>query len=179
MLGEWAPARALFRLDGLPEPELCWSPAPDALGCEEFALLLEYWNSLKGGAQAVSINQIDPIMMKENLGYLLLLDVIESGQDFRYRVYGSKIADLKGVDHTGKLLSDAVTDTNSALFLIACYRAVVRRSLPLFNRYAVASPTSQTSEWRRLILPLADDHGAISRLLIGCRPSRMRNRDQV
>jgi len=51
-------------------------------------------------------SELDPIELRRWLGDLNLLQVIDGGRDFRYRVHGTNISGLHGIEMTGKLVSD-------------------------------------------------------------------------
>ncbi|MDP6389449.1 MAG: PAS domain-containing protein [Alphaproteobacteria bacterium] len=73
----------------------------------ELAALREYWEEKRGGQQMPARADIDPLDMKRWLGHLALLDVIDGGRDFVFRVHGVHLVDLYGVDITGRALSQA------------------------------------------------------------------------
>jgi len=103
----------------------------------------------------------------------MLLDVLDEGWDYRYRVYGSAIAERLGRDYTGRRTSDIARLSFTGAFYIAAYRAVIARRAPLFTvspspRYVAAV------DWSRVTLPLVDGEGAITRLLVGNVPGDWR-----
>src|SRR5690242_5495456 len=107
--------------------------------------------------------------MRPALGYIMLLDLVDGGRDFRYRLYGSIITAVSGVEMTGKLVSSHPASPYVVEFALAAYRATLARGVPLLTEHG--PPTSvNTHEWHRLVLPLAGDDGAISRFLVGNLP---------
>jgi hypothetical protein len=95
--------------------------------------------------------------------------LIAGGRDFRYRLYGSMIASISGFDMTGKLLSEHPASPYVAEFALASCRAAAQRREPVYTeRHTVG--TMRTSRWQRVALPLADDDGAVTRLLAGTAP---------
>jgi hypothetical protein len=99
----------------------------------------------------------------------MLMDTVEGGRDFRYRLFGSIIASHSGFDMTGKLLSEHRSSPYVIEFGIAASRAAVQRRKPL---YSARSPLGavQTVSWQRIALPLVDDSRAVVRLLAGTAP---------
>src|SRR5262245_27250689 len=68
--------------------------------------LYQLWHSKRGGRFAPARVDIRAEQLQPWLGNLILLDVIDGGKDFRYRLFGSVIAREAGFDLTGKFLSD-------------------------------------------------------------------------
>jgi hypothetical protein len=107
--------------------------------------------------------------MRRALGYVMLVDVVENGQDFRYRLFGSAVAAVSGFDMTGKLLSEHAASGYILEFSLALYRASLQRKEPVFSQYAPVG-TKMTAEWHRVALPLANPFGSVIRLLAGTVP---------
>ncbi|MFC3226398.1 PAS domain-containing protein [Marinibaculum pumilum] len=147
-----------------------WSPWVDALDEEVLRILQAYWTDLPAGRRAPRAAAVNPARMKPALGYVMLLDVLEGGRDFRYRVYGSAIAARSGFEATGRTVSELPVAPMTEYFL-ASYRACLRRIEPLFTRHAPPVMLHVVG-WDRLILPLEDDDGSIVRLLVGNVPRR-------
>jgi hypothetical protein len=160
----------------LAQPEIMWLPTVGDLSQPELKFLLSYWQRLRGAAGIPHQDQIDAADMWLALGYIMLLDVVDDGRDFRYRVYGSKIADRSKIDMTGKLLSDFAIAPLTRSFFIAGYRAVMERREPLVTVHAHA-PGITIASTTRLILPLVKEAGTVSRLLVGNIPGAWRSSD--
>jgi hypothetical protein len=158
----------------LAQPEIMWHPTVADIPQPELKFLLSYWQRLRGSETIPHQDQIDAADMWLALGYIMLLDVVDGGLDFRYRVYGSKIADRSKIDMTGKLLSDFAIAPLTRSFFIAGYRAVMERREPLLTVHAHA-PGITIASTTRLILPLAREAGTISRLLVGNIPGAWRS----
>lgn len=149
---------------------IAWVPAPACVSDEKLSFLLDYWRNL-GSTQKHGVPmaaQVDGIDLVPALGNIMLLDVERERLDARYRLYGTKVADKAGRDWTGWLVSEMnrVTRTPAALLYRAGYLAVCQRLMPLFTEHN-SPPWTSAQAWRRLILPLADDEGRCTRLLVG------------
>ncbi|MCH2395081.1 PAS domain-containing protein [Oceanibaculum sp.] len=149
---------------------IAWVPGSASVSDEKLAFLLDYWRGLgEGQKDGVPLAaQVDGIDLVPALGNIMLLDVEREGFDARYRLYGTKVASKAGRDWTGWLVSEMnrVTRTPAALLYRAGYLAVYRRMMPLFTEHN-SPPWTSAEAWRRLILPLADDQGRCTRLLVG------------
>lgn len=94
------------------------------------------------------------------LGHLMLLDCIE-GEDFRYRLYGTELAQLFGYDLSGLRVSELEALIGGKP--IVEYRQVRRDGLPTY--VSRASPSSRNFlAVDKLTLPLMED-GAVSKIL--------------
>jgi hypothetical protein len=99
----------------------------------------------------------------------MILDVLENGWDYRYRLYGSEIAQRAKRDYTGLRTSELKVVSPIPNFYIACYRAVLVRPEPLMTRNQAPSEVATTS-WTRLVLPLRGPEDDIARFLVGNVP---------
>lgn len=99
----------------------------------------------------------------------MLLDLVDDGRDFRYRLYGSMVASVSGFDMTGKLLSEHPASPYVTEFALAGYRAAVQRREPLYSERHLVG-TALATRWQRIALPLIGDDGTVVRLLAGTAP---------
>lgn len=168
--GEPHDLQETFITKGGAAPDIVWNPPVDRLGAPQLRFLLRYWTDLAGARAMPGAKEIDALEMRPALGYINLLDVVEGGEDFRYRVFGSVIAAVAGYDMTGRLVSALKTAPYMAEFALANYRAVVQRGEPLLTEHRPPPSTMPTVTWHGLVLPLAGQDGAVARLLIGNVP---------
>jgi hypothetical protein len=150
-------------------PSILWRPPLSRLAAPQLHFLMGYWNGLAGARAMPEAREIDALEMRPALGYVSLLEVIEDGRDFRYRVFGSAIAAVVGFDMTGRPASALKARAEVAEFALAIYRAVLARGEPLLAEHGPPSTISSVA-WHSLVLPLADPGGAVVRLLAGAVP---------
>lgn len=164
----------LFANWDAPPPLVELEPAEESLPSERLRFLLRYWRALprEAAEDLPRADRVDPIDMKPALGYVMLLDVLDGGRDYRYRVYPTEVARAVGADHSGKRTSE-IPFSASALFYLATYRATIRRRRPLYTRNA-SPPHVAVYHWDRLVLPLAGAKGAVTRFLVGNLPGPYR-----
>jgi PAS domain len=167
--GDLEPVRHVFRKKGASGPDVIWSPSVAQVRSSPLRALLEYWTALRKGGGVPAIGRIDPLGMRDALGYVMLVDVVEKGHDFRYRLYGSSLASASELDMTGRLLSTHAASAYIREFSLATYRASLARREPSFSEYGPAG-TLVIARWQRIILPLVDGSGAIVRFLAGAVP---------
>lgn len=133
--------------------------------------LYRFWDAARAGELLPRIEAIDPERFARHLAFIILLEAIDGGLDARYRVYGSGIAGPAGRDWTGFTISEmtAITQSGEAVFYRSGYLAVALRREPLMVVHHSHLPMAHR-EWRRLILPFADDRGVVARFLVLNKP---------
>jgi hypothetical protein len=158
------PLAAPFLKHGLRSPVIRWNPVAADLPTKQLPFVLNLWHSLRDANGRVTPEQIDPFALKPALGYILLIDVLEDGADFYYRLYGSEVARVAGFDMTGKRTSQIVTGSLASTFYIAGYRALLQRPEPLFTWHEMPMQIT-INNWDRIVLPLTGTDGRITRIL--------------
>jgi hypothetical protein len=143
--------------------------APDASDISDPRLvqLLSHWAGLNTGlgpGELPPATRIDPLQLGFILGWLMVIDPIDGGADFRYRLYGSNIAATTGRDLTGLKVSDSFP--LFADWTREVYRSVLSQRRPVLTRHSPRRYV-RVDQWERLILPFADRDGSVGRLLIG------------
>lgn len=167
--GDIAAINAVFFQHGAPPPDLVWNPSTELASAQEIHFLMDYWRDSAAAGAPPHMRQIDPVKLRPALGYVMLLDAVDGGRDFRYRLYGSIVASVSGFDMTGKLLSQHPASPYVTEFAIASYRAALQRRDPLYTERSPLG-AAQTRRWQRIALPLVDDTGAVVRFLAGTAP---------
>jgi hypothetical protein len=128
----------------------------------------DYWNAQRGTRTMPDRRAIDPIEMWRWLGNLVLLDVIDGGVDFRYRIHGSVLAGRVGMDLTGRLLSEATHSHRDTV--LHQYAEVCRSRKPLLileTRYQ--GPPYTVVD--RLVLPLSENDEQVTMIVAAIYPS--------
>ncbi len=159
--------------NGVSPPKVVWQPRGRDLKQEQLQFLLAYWKNLSDGDGRVAADEIDPLNMWPALGFVILVDVVEGGEDFRVRVYGSAIAQSVDVDVTGKLISETPWQGVVMDFFYAVYRAVLIRPEPLYTEHEPPADVG-VKLWHRLMLPLVSGDGEVCRVLVGNVPGEWR-----
>ncbi|HIP78016.1 MAG TPA: PAS domain-containing protein [Kiloniellaceae bacterium] len=128
--------------------------------------LYEYWAGKRGARRWPARADILPSEIPALLPYVVLTDVLESGQHFRMRLVGTDVA--FGIDPTGQLLHEAVPEGNYRAHVTALFQRGAAGPGALYSRtrydYAdVAGPRTIA----RIFMPLASDGEAIDMMLVG------------
>lgn len=177
--GRVSEIEGFFLNNGVSPPRISWRPEDTAIDEDRLRQLYAYWLAARrdGDGGCAPVGAVDATEMRFALGYIMLLDCVDQGEDFRYRLYGSFIAERFGRDVTGRTLRTLAGNTYSYIleFFVAAYQAAVERREPLYTVH-FPGPASETRSWSRLILPLVDDQNRITRLLVGQIPGKWRPR---
>jgi hypothetical protein len=139
---------------------------PDA-GDERLRLLRDLWDAARGDQPAPTYAQFDVLERPEWRGHLSLLEAVDGGTDFHYRVYGSALAAYYGRDLTGKTtrtLSPAVGNLVRREYAEAYMRG---RPMLVERRRRVRGVSINIA---KLILPLSSDGKSVDLLLAASYP---------
>lgn len=148
----------------LPEP----LPRPVAFHLREHRSAYSFWQDARGLAQLPPMELIDPTAFAGALGCVLLLEPERGGEDFRYRIYGSRVAQRFGRDMTGHRVSDFPGPAASSM--LSQYREVMRIRRAIYSEHDAPLEVSLVVRWCRLVLPWVDRTGAVSRLMVANVP---------
>jgi len=129
--------------------------------------LYGYWRERCAGAEMPPRAAIDPLDFRYILGYVTLVDVEPAPRRYRFRLDGSILAMLSGMDYTGKYL-DQLGMPDYIAFIVASYDRVVDRRHPYAYRKEGAFDTKSFDE-ETLILPLGSD-GVVKNLMVAVIP---------
>jgi hypothetical protein len=168
MAGRLERIRAVFAANGLGTLELVRSPDPALLHAKANRFLLDYWQAECGEARLPPVAAVDPVRLAPALGRILVVEPVDQGADFRYRLFGSLIASFAGVEMTGKLLSAHPVGPEMVCFGIALYRVMMVRPEPVLTVFLPA--IANYTRWERLVLPFAGKDGSVRRFVVGNVP---------
>jgi hypothetical protein len=129
--------------------------------------LYEYWRERCAAAAMPERTAIDPLDFRYILGYVTLVEVEPAPRRYRFRLDGSILAMLSGMDYTGRYL-DTLGLPDYIDFVAASYDRVVDRRRPYAYRKQGAFDTKSFDE-ETLILPLGRD-GTVEHLVVAVIP---------
>ncbi len=110
---------------------------------------------------------IVPSELKAHLGWISMVDVIDGGRDFRYRLLGTLVTRYFNWDPTGKTVTEAFTGQPAQLrdAVMGVYRCAVGSRRPV-RAVADANWAGQGIEEREALhLPLSDDGETVNVVL--------------
>ena len=161
------------RANGMSPPKFAWSPEPGDLDDDALKFLLQYWYGLRGGGELPEASAFKFSSAGPALSVLMVMDIVEDGWDYEYLYYGSEIQARSGFDMTGRRTSSIKTTEYISTFFIACYRAMLERRDVLYTAHKPPN-TIAAAYWRRLILPMVNENGRITRIVAGNVPGKWR-----
>jgi hypothetical protein len=113
---------------------------------------------------------VDPIALRPWLGHLLLVDVVGNGE-FKYRVYGTAVAETFGEDMTGR--SPGGFPPHHVEIIVGPYRAVAEDAKPRYTAHILAIRERKFAVWERIVLPIAGASARVEQLLVGIHRVRV------
>jgi len=128
--------------------------------------LYDMWAALPGTppkATLVTPSWLGP----ELLPLMYIVEVLEGGADFRWRLFGTEHTVRYGTEATGMLMSEAAKRDTSARDSLAFARRVHATGMPCFYATDFFGELGLVKRSYTVILPLMGPDGTISRLF-GC-----------
>jgi len=118
---------------------------------------LAFWLEKRAGRAMPCKRDIDPVEVPPRiLPNLQIIDVINGGARFRYRLIGTALADAFGRDFSGRYPDEMFPDDRLA-YILCIYRTVCRSKAPLFSRNKYHTTKNIDLVASRVYLPLSDD----------------------
>lgn len=156
--------RDLFNAEGLRAPEVIWSPGEAELSNplhRQFARICQ--SRMKDGV--LPATAIRPDAFGELTDRMMVLEV-ENGGEFRYSHYGSLISEYSGLDLTNQLTTEFRSGFEYlSVFFTGLYKAVVASGQWVYSMHEPPEGIFVKS-WQRLIVPLVDGAGEVTRLFV-------------
>jgi hypothetical protein len=121
--------------------------------------LRAYWLNKRGERRLPSRHDISPAELKSQLPFVLLIDVVEGGEDFRYRLTGTYLRQFFPADPVGRLMSQVLAPfgTSSVQATLEAYRRVMRASAPVRITGSGAWYAQNPKFFDAMLAPLSDD----------------------
>lgn len=132
------------------------------------AFVRDYWNARRGGRAMPSRADIRPADMKKHLGWIVMLDVLNGGDDFRYRTLGTRITEHFGSDPTGRTIKDFYSGFGAGVRDVALevMRQAVEERAPVLTTGVGGTVGYPFIKFGTIYAPLSDD-GAHVNILMG------------
>ena len=130
--------------------------------------LLAYWIRLCGTRGMPARREVDPLALGARLlPHMAIIDVLDGGTRFRFRLCGTGLAAAAGVDLTGKYVDALNPNQDYAAYIQAVYRRTAETRRPVYSEtlYAGLESGSPRRLAKRLLCPLSDDGLACSHIL--------------
>jgi hypothetical protein len=126
--------------------------------------LAEHCHKLAAGGAMPRYADFRPADVSWILGKLYIMDVIDGGADYRFRLLGAALAGLHGCDHTGRLLSEVEYPglKNALVPELETVRALRK---PLYFRGRVVWQSGESFAAEKLLVPMSGADGELAVVL--------------
>ncbi len=131
-------------------------PKPDLRIIDDFVV---HWHGKRAGRIAPRAAEIETPELGAHLHSSFIVDVIERGEDFRYRFIGSRLIESVGRDCTGHCVRSLYRGQPEALATILdVFDLPVRQKCPIYVRgHIFWLPCRDGREFTAGLLPLSED----------------------
>ena len=133
----------------------------------ELSEVIDYWNERRGARAMPRRQDIDPFELRRHLPLFSLVDVLDGGQDFRFRLLGTGITGYFGRDSTGKTVREAYATAAPEVmsWMLDSMNNVVATKRPGRMRGLLRAVQKDHVTFEVLHLPLSEDGETVSMLL--------------
>jgi hypothetical protein len=141
---------------------------PDLADNPKFRELMTYWDRKRGERAMPRRADLDPLDIPRHLGWLVIVEVLEGPERFRFRLVGSKVVDAYGRDSTGKTVEQMFRDADPEgyRFLIELFGTVVEKRAIVRARGPIRPTHQVLRDSDALLLPLDAGDGTVGMILI-------------
>ena len=128
--------------------------------------LRTFWDLTRGSRRYPARADFAFKDLRQWLGHVALLDVVQRPLRFRVRLLGTRLVEFAGRDYTGEWLDEcfAPDQVDDAL---EPYIACIKTGSPVFRISRDGSPRATKSALERLLLPCSSDQKTIDIVLAG------------
>lgn len=129
---------------------------------------LRYWEHKRGDRRMPPRRDLDPTEIPSLLSHLQMIDVIDRGARFRYRLVGTTLVETFGFDYTGRFADELFSGVRRD-FVQKIYRIVCDERCPVFLHNVYQTMKHHSLIGMRLFLPLSNDGEEVNIILSACR----------
>lgn len=130
--------------------------------------LFNYWQTLSRTDQ-LHRTDLDPIEIgSEVLPNTVLIDVIDGGADFRWRLFGGAHEREYGVSLKGRSISDVIKTNPNAAEILEIFRQCATSREPVFYEAKYANDKGNLRAARGVLLPLFGENDHDVTCILGC-----------
>ncbi len=127
--------------------------------------LYRYWQRLRVNGALPHHHAINPADFVPHLGLVNLIDVVDGGRDFRFRLIGSIVDHVLQRSYTGTTVSDYPRRSGRE-HLMAIFTSATLERQPYVGCGKVTSVNFKEVTYWSVALPLRDDEASVSTLLV-------------
>ncbi len=136
---------------------------------DDMVRLAKYCAALAGTGEMPNRRDFRAADVAWMLGRIYLIDVLDSGTDYCFRLFGIFWEKMYGSDLTGRLLSE-IEATGQLTALRADFDKVVAERRPFFHPGKLVWANQMAINYERLLVPFSGDDGQVSLIMValGC-----------
>lgn len=128
--------------------------------------VFELWKQWAGERNAPTWSEVDMMALPpEIIPQSVVVDVVDGGEDFKYRFWGTGYADHYGIDETGHLLSHSIGPS----FIKATFKQlqdVIAQQRPIAYEVSISTTLTNTTQKKiNLRLPIEDTTGRVTKIM--------------
>lgn len=148
--------------DGPEGLDLDLSPGPDIAPIRSRLVhdLHDYWDAKRAGRPMPCKSDIDPSEIKPLLPYVLLGEFAANPVRLRYRLVGTEVVTVYGVDFTGRWLDELDFGDQLTGGWPEQYRRVFESRRPIYGAARLLSTSGMEMHYEFGLFPLSQDGGA-------------------
>lgn len=140
--------------------------AEELIGDDRLLELYGYWLEKKANNSMPRREDIDPAEISELLPHIMVVDVVD-GDRFRYRMVGTALDGVIGVNATGRKIDEVMPAGPYAAYVLGIFGELLREKVPIYAECEHADPTVEPHATLRLVMPLTEDGANVSAALVG------------
>jgi len=138
----------------------------DRIESERLRDIYRYWLSKCRDGALPSRTDIEPTEIPALLPNVFLVDVVDGGRDFRYRLIGTHITESVGFEFTGQLVSEFMIGREAAL-RATDYRKVIEHQEPRYGIGDMVAFGGDQLSCERVLCPMSGDGESINMIFGG------------
>ena len=136
----------------------------DPLESDRHRFVMELWRERRGSRVAPCRRDFDPWDLKPVLPMILLVDVLQDPLDFRYRLSGTKVRDIHGMELTGHRVRDLMPRLYAEK-VWQDYSELVERKAPQLCEIEYINRFDLKRCFKVLRLPLSSDGDSVDMIM--------------
>lgn len=126
----------------------------------ESAMLIEVlsaWRRVGASRMAPKREEMTPALLKSALPWIWMIDVVDGGKDFRFRIAGDRIIQFMGRRYAGHLVSEFADKPFFGQMRTILVEAMTRKTPMMAGPGRTALEGREYLEVEVLVLPLSED----------------------
>lgn len=145
----------------------------------DLARTFAHWNEWRDGRPApvwpdIDMTALPPALLPSTI----VVDVVDRGQDLKFRYWGSAMVDLYGAELTGRRYSE-IGEAMFGRLPYGQYRSVIETCAPRFFRVLIRRPTETIAERFNLRLPIIGADGGVAMVMTVAKINRRKIRQDI